>query len=849
MGILERIVGKRIETRETVVYLTSSVHNMSASQLYETQPALRSVISFLADNVAGLPLKCYVRESDTDRPRDTESQLARVLANPNDWMTEHELIRATVSEYLLHDEAYWLSIPYDNEVGWLIASIPTEWMKAKTNDGLEISKFVITNPKSQTITEVSPDDIIRFAGWSPHGSAASSTRIAALKEILSEQISAWNFRNSTWRNGGRVQQWISRPLDAPNWTDNGGRERFAISWKNKFAGNEGTDSGGTPILEEGMRLETTQFNAREAQWAEATRLSREDVCAVYHVNPGLIYHTDAQTYASAKDNARALYADTLAPMLDMFQQRINATLRSQLGLGSEYYCEFDLDAKLRGSFEEQAQVMQSSVGAPWMTRNEARARLNLPAIDGGDELVTPLNVLIGGQASPNDADGSTEYYSGCAHLKEGDAIPFVDGRIRPAAKASYRAAPDDNGAKRLEEVFRKFYERQSRTVLARLQAGADNWWEEDRWNSELADDLFPVAITLATKAGREVSEKLWPEGWGYNEKRTEAYVRSMCRHRAQMVNRVTKREIDKVLAGEKAKKSLWDNIRDLYDRIAGDRSRTGGTTFSNALSNWGALEGCRQNKRNGDRITKTWIVTSGNPRPSHAAMDGETVDIDAEYSNGAMYPGDGTLSAEDTVNCRCTSELNRERGGDGGGGGRYFEYPADDYETFREAYDKRVKELDRVIDEKWLEFRRAGKTEEAYRATVGRYISELSPDGRMSARYKAKPSGKELAAAERMAANGHAIEFLPAVGNGKHPDAIIDGLTSDFKRIESEHRQKVFDRVKEAKAKADRVIVDLSMRTMTVEKASEAVEWATAAGVVRSGEVTILNWDGQEFIR
>ena len=436
MGILESILGRKVQARETVVYITASgVKGMSASQLYATQPALRSVISFLADNVAGLPLKCYVRESDTDRPRDVETQFARVLAKPNRWQTEHELIRATVSEYLLNDEAYWLSIPYDNEAGWIVATIPAEWVEVKTTDALEVSEYKITNPVSGVETRVKPSDVIRFAGWSPFGSAGSCSRIDALKDILSEQISAWNFRNATWRNGGRVQQWISRPLDA-EWSE-GARERFATSWKNRFAGDHGTDTGGTPLLEDGMRLEATQFNAREAQWAEATRLSREDVCAVYHVNPGLIYHTDATTYASAKDNARALYSDTLAPILDMLQQRINAYLVPQLGLTPDHYCEFDLDAKLRGSFEEQAQVMQSSVGAPWMTRNEARARLNLPAIEGGDELVTPLNVLVGGQASPNDSDGAGEYYAAEVGTK--------------SAQLNFKAEPIDRDAEEIAE--------------------------------------------------------------------------------------------------------------------------------------------------------------------------------------------------------------------------------------------------------------------------------------------------------------------------------------------------------------------------------------------------------------
>lgn len=61
----------------------------------------------------------------------------------------------------------------------------------------------------------------------------------------------------------------------------------------------------------------------------------------------------------------------------------------------EVYVEFNLDEKLRASFEEKAAITTQAVGGPWMTRNEARAQNNLPAVDGGDELLIPLNTSIG----------------------------------------------------------------------------------------------------------------------------------------------------------------------------------------------------------------------------------------------------------------------------------------------------------------------------------------------------------------------------------------------------------------------------------------------------------------------
>jgi len=42
-------------------------------------------------------------------------------------------------------------------------------------------------------------------------------------------------------------------------------------------------------------------------------------------------------------------------------------------------------------------------GGPILTRAEARAMLNLRHIEGTDELIVPLNVIEGGQASPTDS--------------------------------------------------------------------------------------------------------------------------------------------------------------------------------------------------------------------------------------------------------------------------------------------------------------------------------------------------------------------------------------------------------------------------------------------------------------
>ena len=640
MGVLD-FLRPRYTVERTVYINGESVKGMSASRLYETQPALRSVISFLADNVAGLPLKCYVRQPDGGRERDRDSILAKTLQNPNEWSTGHELVRATVSEYLLHEDSLWLTVP--SQDGWTIAVIPHDWITPKTRDGLEVDYIKVKSSFMGGEVRLKPEDYIRFIGWSPYGSASSSSRIESLKQILSEQISAWNFRNGVWKNGGRVTQWISRPADTP-WGE-GARDRFAESWKNKFSSDKGTDTGGTPLLEDGMRLETTTFNAREAQWVEATKLSREDVCAVYHVNPGLIYHTDATTYASAKDNARALYSDTLAPILDMLEERINAFLVPRLGLDSTHYCEFDLDAKLQGSFEERAQVMQSSVGAPWMTRNEARAMLNLPAIDGGDELVTPLNVLTGGQSSPNEVDGVESAYNA------------AQPQTKSKSGIRLKAAPEEYDAKEIASALRKFFKRQSRSLSGTLKKSGNyaDWWDADRWERELADDLTPIFQRQAVRRGARMVDDLNLSG-EFDAERIENYIKAMALGKSKAINNVTYRELKAALDGDVDDDALGSTVEGVFEKAEETRADTSGRSFATALAGFAILEAINQ-RGNGRQAMKTWIVTSGNPRAEHAMMDGETVPFDEEFSNGAKYPGDQVLTPEESCNCQCQVEI------------------------------------------------------------------------------------------------------------------------------------------------------------------------------------------------
>ena len=651
--------GLRSMFRPTVAYVYSGdygvhVANMDAAQLYKTQPNLRAVISFLADNAAQVPIKVYERASDTDRPRVLDSPAAILLANPNPDMTAYEFKRWMYSDLLLYERFLTLLVRSNKtESGWELRPIPATWIQQYRGSSPFAPEAIVVGVPGNTPVEIPADKFVLFHGYDPTDPMRQYSKIHALKDTLHEQVESNKFRRQMWHRGGRFNAYLTRPKDVAPWTDTA-FERFKETWKTSWAGSEAGDAGGTPILEDGMEYKTVQFNSRDAQWAEAVKLSREDCAAVYHVNPAMIWPGSGQTYASARDNARALYNDCLAPTLMQATDRINMVVLPRVGEQRTHYAGYDITIKTEGTYEEKIATLSSAVGAPFLSRNEARARLDLPAIDGGDELITPLNVLAGGLASPHDTDPNVERYnSGVESARKALGLKAAKEDEPKERKASGKPSEDD--AKRLVDVYKKFFERQAKSVLPKIGAKAD-WWDQKRWDRELTDDLYDEAMSVSENVAKDAIAELDLDG-EYDTDRTSAYIRKMCQRRAEMVNQTTLDELMEALEADEDDEALMATPEGVFENAEENRSESAGNAFACALCAWSLLEACRQTG-SGQRIYKTWVVTSGNPRASHAHLNGETVPYDEPFSNGAQWPGDiDNLGVEEVANCQCILEI------------------------------------------------------------------------------------------------------------------------------------------------------------------------------------------------
>ena len=614
----------------------TQVLNYTARQLYCTQDNLRAVVDYLANSIAQLPLKVYTRDAETDRNRDRTSVAALTLWRPNADQTEYEFIRALMTEYFVFGAVYvWVLPDADSPSGYQLRIVPTEWIiqtEGRTAYAPDVIRICTKNGGSAV--DILRKEFVQFRTYSAGNPGGYLSPISALRQTLEEQIQAGKFRKQLWASSGRLNAQIIRPKDVQPFDDET-RKRFIDAFRDSW-GAGGSKAGSIPLMEDGMEIKPFQTSFKEQQWQESVTLSREAVAAAYGVNPSLIWHTGTQTYASAKDNARALYADCLGPVIQMLQQRVNSFLLPMIGGTPDTYVEFDLTEKLKGSFEERASILQASVGGPWLTRNEARADNNLPPVEGGDELIVPLNVIAGGQASPQDT-----------HMNEAPALP--PGRpsensksAEPEIRIKARSTKEED--EKTADILKKFFERQKKSVLPKMGAKAASWWDKKRWDKELADDLEPELDEISDFHGESTAKLL---GYGYNADRTRKYIRTLAEARAEIINESTYSKLKDAEepGGAFDKRALVDAV-------------VIGGTLALTCAAFGTRESVQQAQDNGfDRqVYKRW-VTGDNPRPAHAAMNGEEVPIDEPFSNGLNWPGDDMGSADETCGCNCHCDI------------------------------------------------------------------------------------------------------------------------------------------------------------------------------------------------
>lgn len=223
---------------------------------------------------------------------------------------------------------------------------------------------------------------IKEAAW--QGSSGFNKGILATELVaLDQDIDV--YANFIMQNGAKPSGIFTTDQVIPDMKYKEIASRLKETW-NAMTGSRNTDpskAGQGMLLDQGMKYTPVDMlTLQDAQTAELKVQTMKRICGVFGVPPAMIGIHD-QKYNNTQTMLDEFYKTTMYPMIINIEQKLKQHLLKGF---PNLHVRFDTKDFLKGAPLDQMNFVVAGVNAGIMTPNEAREYLNIPEIEGADEL-------------------------------------------------------------------------------------------------------------------------------------------------------------------------------------------------------------------------------------------------------------------------------------------------------------------------------------------------------------------------------------------------------------------------------------------------------------------------------
>lgn len=246
--------------------------------------------------------------------------------------------------------------------------------------------------------------------------------IAAQQGLNIQQNSALFFQN------------MSRPsgiLTAPGDVSEATAKRIKDAWESKASGE---NIGHVVVVGDDLKYTPLMMDAEQSQLVEQLKLTADIVCATYHVPKYKVLGADP-----SYNNIEALDQQYYGQCLQSYIEAVEICLDQGLEVPEGARTQFDLDGLLRMDTKTQLDALGTGVQKTLFAPNEARRKLNLPPLPGGNALYLQ----------------EQNYSLEALAKRDAQENPFAPAA--PAALPAPSAAPEPDAAKQFLSHFQAHF--------------------------------------------------------------------------------------------------------------------------------------------------------------------------------------------------------------------------------------------------------------------------------------------------------------------------------------------------------------------------------------------------------
>ena len=392
--------------------------------------SVMACVSIISEDVAKLSPSLFRRRADGGRDPVKNHPLVPLLRRPNDWQTWYEFCQQMVSALMLRGNGY--AVILRNAGGEPTMLVPINPDKVTLWEAPNGSLFFVvtrTGLHELAVLKSVPlfvpyHDVMHWKGLSGNGLLGVS-KISLAREAIGLAAAMEQLASRTIGNGARPSGIMTTDKKVtPEVAKN-----IAAVWQQNQAGL--ANGGKLLVLEEGLKWQPLALSFADMQFIASRHYQNADIAKIFRIPNYMIGEDSKVSRANIVQQSQEYLNNTLMSYVDIIQQRFEFTF----DLGDQLFVELDLDKILRADIMTRYQAYRIGQGG-WLTVNEIRLSEGLNPVEGGDEIMRPVNMaplgsdVFLGQPSPDIQDpdapgglGSEQTGAGA----EGGGRPTDDG--------------------------------------------------------------------------------------------------------------------------------------------------------------------------------------------------------------------------------------------------------------------------------------------------------------------------------------------------------------------------------------------------------------------------------------
>lgn len=358
--------------------------------------AVFTAAGIISETIGSLPLKTY-RDLGPDAGivQAPDHRAYRMLHDaPNPVVPAHRFWSTAAAHQLLWGN--WFVEKLRDENGlvselWLLhpSSMVVEW-----NPVLRRKRFRYTDPVTGLEQLYDDDRVLHGFGFSVDGIVGMSP-IQQAREALGKTQARHRFEADLYARRPSLSGWIGLQGTIKDTV------KLRESWRAIY-GSGGEDRHGVGVLEEGATFNPLTAPLADMQFVESENLSIKSIAALFKLPPSYLGGStgDSLTYQTVESNAIQFARQAITPVA----HNIARYLTFDMGIFpfSSWYCEFELDALMRGDSKARGEFYKLLFDVNAIGSDEIRRFENLPPRDDLQPAPAPPAI-----AAPATTDGGS----------------------------------------------------------------------------------------------------------------------------------------------------------------------------------------------------------------------------------------------------------------------------------------------------------------------------------------------------------------------------------------------------------------------------------------------------------